>query len=189
MNPLISVSVVGDYQLTISDLVCNVSQTFTIEYLDDPHPVLSDTSLCSFDVLLLTVKGIKPDETFLWNTGGTGISIQPTTNGTYYVDVTNQCATVSDSADVEFIFCDLMLPNVFTPNGDGKNDLLEFMNLDYFPGSALTVFNRWGTKVYKSPDYHNDWNGGGHPDGIYYYILEGPELKEPKTGYVQIFNK
>jgi gliding motility-associated-like protein len=87
------------------------------------------------------------------------------------------------------VISELVAPNVITPNGDGKNDLLEFKNIEYFPNTSLTIFNRWGDKIYSSLDYHNDWGGGGHSDGTYYYILEGASLKEPKKGYIQIFNK
>jgi PKD repeat protein len=40
------------------------------------------------------------------------------------------------------IISELEVPNVFTPNGDGKNDLLEFRNIEYFPNTGLTVYNR-----------------------------------------------
>jgi gliding motility-associated-like protein len=84
------------------------------------------------------------------------------------------------------IISDIQVPNIFTPNNDGTNDFFSFKNLQYFPGTSLTVFNRWGNKVYTSADYRNDWNGGGQSDGVYYFILEGPALKETRYGFVQI---
>src|ERR1044071_7859641 len=60
-----------------------------------------------------------------------------------------------------------------TSNNDGVNDYLVFQNLDFFPGTGLKVYNRWGKKIYESADYKNDWDGGGHSDGTYYFILEG----------------
>jgi gliding motility-associated-like protein len=86
------------------------------------------------------------------------------------------------------IISDITVPNVFTPNNDGTNDFLAFKNLEYFPGTGLTVYNRWGNKIYTSADYRNDWNGGGHNDGVYYFILEGPKLKETRYGFVQIIS-
>lgn len=87
------------------------------------------------------------------------------------------------------IISDILVPNVFTPNGDGKNDLLEFKNLQFFPSTSLTVFNRWGKKIYKSSDYQNNWTGDGHSDGVYFFVLDGPNLKQPEKGFVQIFNE
>lgn len=78
--------------------------------------------------------------------------------------------------------CGLVVPNIFTPNGDGSNDLLVILNL---PASAsLIVTNRWGKEVYSAADYQNDWNGGDAVDGVYYYrlVVNG----EASTGWVEI---
>lgn len=80
----------------------------------------------------------------------------------------------------------ISVPNIFTPNGDLDNEYLAFKNLNFFPGSALTVFNRWGNKIYESSDYKNNWNGDGHNDGVYYFILENPKFDKPVTGFVQL---
>ncbi|TND09883.1 MAG: PKD domain-containing protein [Bacteroidetes bacterium] len=81
---------------------------------------------------------------------------------------------------------DVTAPNVFTPNRDGNNDMLVFDNLQYFPNAMLIVYNRWGNKVYESTNYTNNWDGDKVSDGVYYYVLTAPDLKEPKTGFVHI---
>ncbi|RRB06528.1 T9SS type B sorting domain-containing protein [Larkinella rosea] len=69
----------------------------------------------------------------------------------------------------------LNMPNVFTPNGDGKNDVFQPMNCPRFVQSAeLTVVNRWGVKVYQSSDVSLKWNGKNSqgkdvPGGVYLY--------------------
>ena len=65
----------------------------------------------------------------------------------------------------------IVIPNVITPNGDGINDLLTIQNLMSWDYRELTIFSRWGTIVYRSEDYQNDWNGGGVSDGVYFGIL------------------
>jgi hypothetical protein len=40
--------------------------------------------------------------------------------------------------------------------------------------------------VYESADYENQWTGGNLSDGVYYFILEGPNLEKVYTGYVQL---
>ncbi|WP_212005116.1 gliding motility-associated C-terminal domain-containing protein [Chitinophaga sp. HK235] len=83
---------------------------------------------------------------------------------------------------------DLSFPNVFTPNGDGKNEKFIIGGLEKYSGSAIYIYNRWGSMVYQSKDYKNDWNGSGLNEGTYYYILEVRKLQETKRfkGWVQI---
>jgi hypothetical protein len=60
----------------------------------------------------------------------------------------------------------LVFPNLITPNGDGKNDVFEIINLALFPNSELLIFNRWGKEIYKTSNYKNDWKG---EEGVYFY--------------------
>lgn len=80
---------------------------------------------------------------------------------------------------------EIVVPNIFTPNGDGVNDTLEFTYLEYYPENELIVFNRWGTEVYSRKGYRNDWSGDGLADGTYYFILTVPN-KLSQNGYVKI---
>lgn len=65
----------------------------------------------------------------------------------------------------------LFLPNVITPNGDGFNDAFVIRNLEQYPGSKLTITNRWGQEVYATEDYRNDWAADATP-GAYFIFLE-----------------
>lgn len=73
---------------------------------------------------------------------------------------------------------------LITPNGDGKNEGLEFEYLPNYPENEIVIFNRWGSEVYRAKPYKNAeaWtgkgkNGGDLPDGTYYYFL----ILESKT--------
>ncbi|HMR19390.1 MAG TPA: gliding motility-associated C-terminal domain-containing protein [Sphingobacterium sp.] len=66
----------------------------------------------------------------------------------------------------------LFVPNVITPNGDGRNDTFKIAGLESFMSKKLLVFNRFGNEVYRSEDYQNDWNGEGLNEGTYFYYLE-----------------
>ncbi|MCI1189405.1 gliding motility-associated C-terminal domain-containing protein [Hymenobacter sp. DH14] len=59
--------------------------------------------------------------------------------------------------------------NIITPNSDGFNDVFKIENLARHPRTALTVFNRWGGRVYESADYHNEFGLDAAP-GMYYYL-------------------
>ena len=89
----------------------------------------------------------------------------------------------------------LFIPEVFTPDGDGKNDLFVMKGIK---GRTvkITVFNRWGSKVYEHSNYDNTWNGTANvnglqlgnnklPQGTYYYIIEFEDgMDKPVNGYV-----
>ncbi len=123
------------------------------------------------------------------NNSHNGYNSDPNNNGT---------PNESDESDPTIIVLpdtDFFIPQVFTPNGDGKNDFFVIKGLNGRK-VKLTVFNRWGNKVYENNEYDNSWDGypnvrtlvvGGDklPQGTYYYVLEfKDDKKEVYTGYV-----
>ncbi|MEJ0032072.1 MAG: PKD-like domain-containing protein [Bacteroidota bacterium] len=78
---------------------------------------------------------------------------------------------------------DLFIPNIFTPNGDGSNEVFYIRNLPSTDANLL-IANRWGKEVFKSSSYQNDWNGGDTVDGMYYYTLSIGGQKF--TGWIEI---
>ena len=66
----------------------------------------------------------------------------------------------------------LICPNVITPNGDGINDRFVIENLEYYMVRKLSIYNRWGKKVYEKNNYMNDWDGQGLADGTYFFVLQ-----------------
>jgi gliding motility-associated-like protein len=91
---------------------------------------------------------------------------------------------------------DLVIPQAFSPDGDGKNDLLEFPGITNFESNSLLIFNRWGNKVFEAAPYNNDWDAissgslntgsGKVPAGTYYYVLDLGDGSEPLSGYIYI---
>lgn len=83
-----------------------------------------------------------------------------------------------------------VIPNTFTPNGDGNNDRWVIRYLDRYPLATVEVFNRYGGKVYSSRGYTNPWdgtlNGSQLPVGVYYYIIDPRNGMGPYKGYVTI---
>ena len=93
--------------------------------------------------------------------------------------------------------CGLTIPDVFTPNNDGKNDFFVIKGIEQFPGSEIKIFNRWGNIVYqKSDGYKNDWDGTNQfgltignralPVGTYFYVLDKGNGSEVIKGYVYL---
>jgi len=86
--------------------------------------------------------------------------------------------------------CVIVIPNAFTPNGDGINDLWDITALQGYPGCRVTIFNRYGTVVYSSIGYPKAWdgtyNGSALPVGTYYYIIDLKNGKKKLAGPVTI---
>ncbi len=105
-----------------------------------------------------------------------------TNAGAYHFIFTNQGAC-ADTVTINVAVTGIFIPNIFTPNGDGKNDLFVIKGLESFPGSQLLIFNRWGNEVYKADDYLNDWDGSGLAEGTYYYLLNRKNTDGAVTAY------
>ncbi len=86
----------------------------------------------------------------------------------------------------------LIISNVMTPNGDGKNDTWIIVNIESYPNTDITVVNNQGQEVYKSSAYDNSWNGTFNgkklPDGTYYYFLKFAAEDKVYSGSITIFN-
>ncbi len=116
------------------------------------------------------------DAGVLGSGSGSSFSLTFTTPGSWPVSLT---VTTSDGCTHTYTYVQIVLPeeiiipNVFTPNGDGHNDALVFEGVQYYPNASLVVYNRWGREVYASGSYKNTWRPGREiPDGTYYFILE-----------------
>lgn len=96
--------------------------------------------------------------------------------------VKDGCAS-EEFARVELVVedCPLIIPNIFTPNGDGINDVFYFGNAEN-KQLHTKIFNRWGEEV-ASFKGNEGWDGGELPDGVYYYLVrerQGENVKVHK---------
>ncbi|HXB95575.1 MAG TPA: gliding motility-associated C-terminal domain-containing protein, partial [Puia sp.] len=97
--------------------------------------------------------------------------------GVYWVNVTNACGSRTDSVHV-YKDCDFQvyMPSGFTPNGDGKNDVFRWPAINKDRLVRLSVYDRWGTRVFSSSDPNQGWDGSykgqAQPAGTYVYYLE-----------------
>ena len=83
-----------------------------------------------------------------------------------------------------------LIPNTFSPNDDGINDLWEIQYLKTYPKAKIQVFTRTGQLVFESNGYNKPWDGTkagvALPVDTYYYIIEPESGRAPVTGYVTI---
>ena len=108
-------------------------------------------------------------------------------SGTYTITATDECEkSVSAVVNVES-GCQIVIPNVFSPNSDGEND--RFV-IDGILGTSNTVriYNRWGQIVFEANNYRNQWDGDEVSDGTYYYEVQVDGEPKAFTGHLTILN-
>lgn len=189
------------YNLTVTD-ACGVEVKDNIE-VTVPHydplvitePLSSSYQLCLNDefVIEADVKGGTGVYDFVWYIEGVEYAhgrrlVVPTegrSNFNYELLVRDDCNTVA-SKQMNVEVSDCAMPNVFTPNGDGKNDYFFLNTGDAENNVRIEIFNRWGQKVFASENYElctgaNDtdcWDGTNYNtgkacgEGTYFYVIE-----------------
>jgi len=64
------------------------------------------------------------------------------------------------------------MPNVFTPNGDGSNDIFKPVKSKGIAEMQTYIYNRWGGQVFETKNLMIEWDGGNLPDGTYFWIVK-----------------
>ncbi|MBC7696526.1 MAG: gliding motility-associated C-terminal domain-containing protein [Burkholderiales bacterium] len=192
----------GPVQVTFTDAKGCIA-TATITVFDDVIPVASFTAnpsspvnpgqVIDFTSTSTIASGSITSTTWSFGDGnganGTQVSYAYSNAGTFLVTITVSGSSGCTNSFILNYTVDAIIeiPNVFTPNGDNINDYLKFKYLDVFGSNNLSIFNRWGNKVFEKDNYNNDWNGGGHTDGTYFFILSVPDAKPNiYKGYFQL---
>ena len=103
--------------------------------------------------------------------------------GLYWLEASSPCSTYRAQIRVGTREC-LQLPNIITPNHDGRNDTFKPRGLGTGPWE-LVLYNRWGARVYEAPAYTGEW-GLDAPAGLYYYQLRQPVSKQLYKGWLEV---
>ena len=182
----------GIYTLIVTDSNgCSSNNSSIVTVYN--YPIINlgnDTIICldSLNNFVLKIDTIY--DNYLWQDGSNNYYFNVLGAGLYFVTVQNGVCSTTDSIYVQVDSCLMrIIPNIFTPNGDGINDFFIIENIERFPNSKLEIFNRWGKLVYKSDNYKNNWDGNDLNAGTYYYIFYPNDLtgkSEIQKGYFSL---
>lgn len=199
----------GWYYFSITDDVCKVKDSIFLE--QDPPPTASFEATPAFGYAPLDVtftNNSDPATTYYWDFGNGQTNVVGNTNdqhSTYYEEgvyvvtlMTEEGACTDQTSRTVTVTLPLgySLPNIFTPNGDGQNDLFT-MNIENAQSIEIVILNRWGNVVFESTDANFAWNGKVNnsgsecSDGTYFYkfiVVDLAGMKTEEHGFVQLVN-
>ncbi|RYE38073.1 MAG: gliding motility-associated C-terminal domain-containing protein, partial [Sphingobacteriales bacterium] len=175
------VSAGGEYVVSASKGDCSISDTIAITTIIPLVSILeNDTTICNGERIMLHAFA-NPESHFYWNVSQSNLEISGWIDkaGIYVVNAANICGTFSDSIRVDFKECPciVLVPNAFTPNGDGTNDVLNLgIRCPNITGYKFVVYNRYSQKAFESSNPEQSWDGfmNGRPAdvGTYFYHLK-----------------
>lgn len=211
-NPVASPSVTTTYVVTGSAYCADTVQDSVMVFVPVVAPYTSDAgseqTICLGESFTLSASanGGYGNDMYMWSLvspiGGDSITnpflstinVNPTQPGDniYVITVVDRCGYMTnDSVTIHILQdCQLIIPNIFTPNGDGKNDAFKVSG-NGISTFSIQIYNRWGQKEFESQDINDSWNGSGAHDGTFYYIIHAESINGTtfeKTGFLQMLS-
>ncbi|MDB4650013.1 T9SS type B sorting domain-containing protein [Crocinitomicaceae bacterium] len=178
-----SYTVSGTYSAVIQNSVgCDSTITIDLTVLESPGLSFDVTDpSCqgesSGTIIVNATNGIEP-YSFVWSNGVVEAENNNIGAGTYEVTVTDNlgCSTQGSVVVIDPTESCFLIPGGLSPNGDGANETWEIGGLSQYPDAIISVFDRWGQKVYSgdytSPPWDGTYEGKNLPTADYYYILD-----------------
>jgi len=164
----------GKYYVTVTKNGCTISDTLDVKARDFRLSLGADTMLCLGKELELVTS---LQGSYLWQDNSTDKRFTVAAPGTYRLTVKDGNCIATDSIAVAYENCNCvpLIPNAFTPNHDGTNDLFGPLVACRVVNYSLLIFNRWGQCVFVSNQLNSKWDGkqAGEPSltGTYFYYI------------------
>jgi gliding motility-associated-like protein len=159
------------------------------KYLNEPNPPLT-VSYSGFvnneDFSQLTTQPyLNTNATQASPSGQYLIHVSGASSTQYNISYVQGTLTIMTMPSLE----NIRIPNTFTPNGDGHNDLWEISGIPYDQKCRMKIFEKWGQVVFNANRYQpwdGTFNGKALPVGIYYYIINFGQGNKALSGYITI---
>jgi gliding motility-associated-like protein len=185
-NPIASPTRNTNYKVTVTNSYgCKDSAYVTINIFKNPEANAGpDKVILAGDTAFLKSTVAGTNVNYYWSptidmneSHSLNPYVFPSENTDYTLNVVSTvgCGTASDNVKIS-VYNDFYIPNAFTPNNDGINDLFRIIPYENYKVNRFTVYDRWGRMVFETNDAHNGWNGtfkgNPMPTGTYVYYLE-----------------
>lgn len=180
----------------VVDNECGIStDTIKIEEIEIINSHFGyDSTICSGQSLILGK--FFPNTNYLWQDGSNSSTLMVNQSGEYWLEINNSCNHLVDTFSILIDNCDIILdmPNIFSPNSDGINDIYTptylSKNVNLF---TIVIRNRWGQIVFYSNSIQNGWtgqcNGSSCNEGVYFWNVNYTDIngKEyQKNGFLTL---
>ncbi|GAB4446830.1 MAG: hypothetical protein OHK0036_00270 [Bacteroidia bacterium] len=192
----------NSFVLTVTNGAC--TDTAMVVLVGNPLPNVDAGNFSTMPIGSQTIIGGNPTSptstNYVWmpatdlsNPNSSNPVTSTTVTATYTVIVTDANGCTNWDTVTVYVYPEIVVPNGFSPNGDGKNDFWVIDNIQQFPDNEVEIYNRWGEKLFYAKGYKNDfdgkYNGKDLPVGTYYYVinLNTPLYPKPYTGPLTIF--
>lgn len=184
----IPVTASGTYAVTATNGGCTASDTASVTVVAEllggspPFTLPPDTNICNVDLPFLLVPQSLFTEVFtLGNDPAPAATFSLTEAGTYKVGMEAfGCGFEQPFRLVTDCQAKVYVPNSFSPNSDGINDVFQPYGTD-FEVLELSIFDRWGGLVHQSEGLAAGWDGGKATQGVYAYLLVYHDLLSLST--------
>lgn len=150
----------GVYSVDVTVDNCIDMDTVTVNIINANSIDLGeDQTVCREDGLLLNIPNFLTN--VQWSTGESTSFIEVNEEGTYWVISSGDCGVLGDTINIsmENCYCDLFIPNSFTPDNNEQNNTFQVYHVCDFQSFELQIFNRWGQLIWKSNDPYAKWDG------------------------------
>ena len=184
----------GEYEVTVKNASgCGTTQKITVTALNPlAVTLIPDTVLCSISGESLLLKADEGYRYYYWNgSKGTSNTFNVSSPGNYALEIEDINGCRASTTFTVRTWCrDIIIPNIFTPDGDMINDKWMVSGLEEDKSAKVEVFNRSGSLVFRSVGIFSGWDGRGQggelPAGSYYYIITTKNAAAPLRGAVTI---
>ncbi len=179
-NPVVRPDSTTTYQLNVVDANgCVFDETLTVDVIPEVQADFTVNKLfnCESVAAIEIENNAINSESFVWDFGDGETSNEANPShiyqnfGTYEIRLTAEAQGCTHIKTVPVTVEDFMVPNVITLNQDAKNEKFQLSTTDDI---NLSIFNRWGRKLFDAPAYKGDWPNKSINAGVYYYEATFP---------------